>query len=82
MQAAEALAQRIADLRPELDLYLVGHAAIEALTGEVDHSFRRVFLRQDSFELHLSVLRNVANRYQTPFIVWWIATAISLTITR
>ena len=67
MQAAEALAQRIAELRPELDLYLVGHAAIEALTGEVDHSFRRVFLRQDSFELHLSVLRNVANRYQTPF---------------
>jgi arginine decarboxylase len=67
MHAAEALAQRIGDLRPELDLYLVGHAAIEALTGDVDHSFRRVFLRQDSFELHLSILRNVADRYQTPF---------------
>ena len=67
MQAAELLAQRISDLRPELDLYLVGHAAIEAMTGEVDHSFSRVFLRQDSFELHLSILRNVADRYQTPF---------------
>jgi arginine decarboxylase len=67
MHTAEALAQRITDLRPELDLYLVGHAAIEALTGDVDHSFRRVFLRQDSFELHLSILRNVANRYETPF---------------
>jgi arginine decarboxylase len=48
MQAVEELAQRINDIRPELDLYLVGHAAIEAMTGEVDHSFRRVFLRQDS----------------------------------
>jgi arginine decarboxylase len=37
------------------------------MTGEVDHSFRRVFLRQDSFELHLSILRDVADRYQTPF---------------
>ena len=67
MQAAELLAQRISDVRPELDLYLVGHAAIEAMTGEVEHTFRRVFLRQDSFELHLSILRNVQDRYQTPF---------------
>lgn len=48
MQAVAALAYRINDIRPELDLYLVGHAAIEAMLGEVDHSFRRVFLRQDS----------------------------------
>jgi len=67
MEAAELLAQRISDVRPELDLYLVGHAAIEAMTGEIEHSFRRVFLRQDSFELHLSILRNVEDRYQTPF---------------
>jgi arginine decarboxylase len=67
IQAAEALAQRIKDIRPELDLYLVGHAAIETMTGDADHSFRRVFLRQDSFELHLSILRNVTDRYQTPF---------------
>jgi arginine decarboxylase len=43
MQAVEALAHRINDIRPELDLYLVGHAAIDAMTAEVDHSFRRVF---------------------------------------
>ena len=67
IQAAEALAQRITDVRPELDLYLVGHTAIETMTGGADHSFRRVFLRQDSFELHLSILRNVTDRYQTPF---------------
>jgi arginine decarboxylase len=67
MQAAEAAARSITDLRPELDLYLVGHAAMEALTGEVDHSFNRAFLRQDSFELHLSILRDVGDRYQTPF---------------
>jgi arginine decarboxylase len=67
MQAAEAVARSITDLRPELDLYLVGHAAMEALTGEVDHSFNRAFLRQDSFELHLSILRDVGDRYETPF---------------
>jgi arginine decarboxylase len=59
IQAAEALAQRINDVRPELDLYLVGHTAIETMTGDADHSFRRVFLRRDSLELHLSILRSV-----------------------
>jgi arginine decarboxylase len=67
LEGVSLLAQRISDFRPELDLYLVGHAAIEAIASEVDHPFRRVFLRQDALELHLSILRGVGNRYQTPF---------------
>jgi arginine decarboxylase len=61
------LAERISQIRPELDLYLVGHAAIEAIAGEVGRRFQRVFLRQDALELHLSILRGVGSRYQTPF---------------
>jgi arginine decarboxylase len=33
----------------------------------VGHRFHRVFLRQDALELHLSILRGVGNRFQTPF---------------
>ena len=61
------LGERIGGLRPELDLYLVGHASIEAIAGQVGRSFHRVFLRQDALEMHLSILRGVADRYQTPF---------------
>jgi arginine decarboxylase len=61
------LAERISEIRPELDLYLVGHASIEVMAGEVGRRFQRVFLRQDALELHLSILSGVGNRYQTPF---------------
>jgi arginine decarboxylase len=61
------LGEGIGELRPELDLYLVGHASIEAIAGRVGRRFHRVFLRQDALELHLSILRGVGNRYQTPF---------------
>jgi arginine decarboxylase len=61
------LGDRITQLRPELDLYLVGHAALEAIAGEVGRNFDRVFLRQDALEMHLSILRGVENRYHTPF---------------
>jgi arginine decarboxylase len=61
------LGERIGGLRPEVDLYLVGHAAIEAIAGEVGRRFQRIFLRQDALEMHLSILRGVGDRYQTPF---------------
>jgi arginine decarboxylase len=60
------LGERIGELRPELDLYLVGHAAIEAIAGGVGRGFQRVFLRRDALEMHLSILRGVGSRYQTP----------------
>ncbi|GAA1537952.1 ornithine decarboxylase [Brevibacterium picturae] len=61
------LADTIAGLRPELDLYLMAGAHIESLAGALTHRFRRVFRREDQFELHLSLLRRVQHLYDTPF---------------
>ncbi len=63
----EILTTGIHDLRPELDLYLVGHVALEAIASDAFQRFRRVFLRQDPVELHVSILRGVGERYQSPF---------------
>jgi len=63
----EMLTDGIHALRPELDLYLVGHVALEAIASDAFQGFRRVFLRQDPVELHVSILRGVGERYQTPF---------------
>ena len=61
------LADTLAGLRPELDLYLMAGAHIESLAGALTHRFRRVFRREDQFELHLSLLRRVQHLYDTPF---------------
>lgn len=61
------LADKIAQLRPELDLYLVAGVSIEQLAGSLTRRFSRIFRREDSLELHLSLLRGVADRYDTPF---------------
>ena len=58
----------IGNLRPELDLYLVTDAAVEAVAGEVVQNFSRIFYRQEDYlELHLSILRGVNARYESPF---------------
>ena len=62
------LGRMIADLRPELDLYLVTDVAVEEIAGDVTQCFRRIFYRQEDYlELHLSILRGVGSRYETPF---------------
>ena len=62
------LGAMIAELRPELDLYLVTDVAVEEIAGSVSERFRRVFYRKEDFlELHLAILRGVDSRYQTPF---------------
>lgn len=62
-----ALAETLQGLRPEIDLYLMAGANIEDLAGAVTRKFRRVFLREDRHELHLSLLRRVSHLYDTPF---------------
>ncbi|UVJ38950.1 aminotransferase class I/II-fold pyridoxal phosphate-dependent enzyme [Arthrobacter sp. CJ23] len=61
------LAERISELRPELDVYLVAGVSIETLAGALTRRFRRIFRRQDHLDLHLSLLSGIAERYETPF---------------
>ena len=65
---AQILAASLAELRPELDLYLMTEIEVEDIAGRVGEHFRRVFhAREGVLELHLSILQGVAARYRTPF---------------
>ena len=62
------LADVIARIRPELDLYLVTDQNVEDVAGRVGDCCRRIFYNQEDFlELHLNILRGVDQRYQSPF---------------
>jgi arginine decarboxylase len=60
------LGTKIAQLRPELDLYLVTQVSAEEIAGKLCQYFHRVFYREDR-EIHFSLLRGVEERYQSPF---------------
>lgn len=62
------LGRVIKALRPEVDLFLVTDATIENVAGRLGRNFRRVFYRLDNYlELHLSILKGIRSRYDTPF---------------
>jgi arginine decarboxylase len=55
-------------LRPELDLFVVTDSAVEDIAGRLGRVFRRVFYRLDNYlELHLSIIKGIRSRYETPF---------------
>jgi arginine decarboxylase len=65
---AMMLGQLINEQRPELDVYLVTDVSLEDTAGERGSVFRRVFYQQEDYlELHLSLLRGVRRRFNTPF---------------
>jgi arginine decarboxylase len=67
-ERAQILAVSLAELRPELDLYLMTEIEVEDIAGRLGQYFRRVFhAREGMLELHLSILHGVAARYRTPF---------------
>nr|WP_244301327.1 beta-eliminating lyase-related protein [Leucobacter insecticola] len=67
VQRVLGLADTLAAIRPELDLYLMAGAHIEELAGALTRRFRRVFRREDQLELHLTLLRRISHLYDTPF---------------
>lgn len=64
-----ALAQRIHQIRPELDLYLMSDRSVEAIAGNAGlATIRRLFFDvEELMELHLSILEGVQERYETPY---------------
>ena len=62
------LGAALKSLRPELDLFLVTDAPVEGIVGESSRAFRRSFYHQEDYhELHLSILKAINERYETPF---------------
>jgi len=62
------LGRQIAQLRPELDLYLVTDVNVEEIAARMGETFRRVFFREeDHDELYRSIMRGVAVRQRAPF---------------
>jgi arginine decarboxylase len=63
-----ALCRLVAEVRPELDAYLVTDRSVEEIAGLDLGICRRVFYNQEDFtELHLNILRGVQARFKTPF---------------
>ena len=58
----------IKKFRPELDTYYVTDTALSNLKDSTLKNFRRIFYRtEDLQELHLTILRGISERYETPF---------------
>ena len=65
---AGALAETLQALRPELDLFKVTDETVGSVAAGRTRSYRRVFYRQeDHLELHLSILKGIRERFETPF---------------
>jgi arginine decarboxylase len=68
LERGPLLGNLLAELRPELDLYLVTDAAVEDIAGRTSQKFSRIFYQQEDYlDLHLNILRGIQQRYQTPF---------------
>ncbi len=62
------LGNLILKFRPELDAYYVTDTSLSNLKDTTLKSFRRIFYRaEDLQELHLTILRGISERYETPF---------------
>jgi arginine decarboxylase len=62
------LGQVIKQFRPEIDVFYVTDTVLADLKDSTINTFRRIFYRREDFqEIHLSILRGIAERYETPF---------------
>jgi len=62
------LGNLVKKFRPELDTYYVTDTALGNLKDSTLKSFRRIFYRtEDLQELHLTIIRGICERYETPF---------------
>jgi len=63
------LGKVIKKLRPELDTYYVTDTSLQDLKDSTIRSFKRIFYRKEDIqELHLTIMRGIRERYETPFL--------------
>jgi arginine decarboxylase len=62
------LGKVIRRLRPEIDLFLATDAPVNEIAGEPTEHYRRIFYQQEDYlDLHLSILKGINERFETPF---------------
>ena len=62
------LGRQIAQIRPELDLYLVTDVNVEDIAARLGETFKRIFFgEEDHIELYSSIMKGVGERHRTPF---------------
>ncbi len=62
------LGRMVKKFRPELDIYYVTDTSLGNLKDTTLKTFKRIFYRaEDVQELHLTILRGIYQRFQTPF---------------
>ena len=62
------LGRALKALRPELDLFLVTDTPLAELAGRLGPEFRRVFYSLEDYrEMHLSIIKGIDERFDTPF---------------
>lgn len=62
------LAQKIKELRPELSIYFVTDISLRETPDSMLKVFKRIFYRmEDIQELHISLVQDIRQRFQTPF---------------
>lgn len=63
------LGRVLKEIRPELNVFLITDSPLEKVAGDETEAFDRLFHRQDYYrELHLSILKGVGERAETPFL--------------
>lgn len=68
LERSVELGRLLRKLRPELDLFLVTDAPLQRVAGNTGIEFKRIFYRLEQYmEQHLSILKWVRARYETPF---------------
>lgn len=63
-----SLGSMLKGLRPELDIFLITDAPVEDVVGGPSKDFCRLFYLQQNYrEVHLSALKGIHERFETPF---------------
>lgn len=68
IELGPVLGDLIKRIRPELDVYYVTDTSLSKLKDSTLKCFRRIFYQsEDIQEMHLTLLRGIEERYETPF---------------